>query len=274
MKLFVVDGARCTRCRACIEECPARIIALADRRSLPETVPGGEERCIGCGHCVAVCPYGALSLTAMPVEDCPLIGVDLVGNPGQAEQFLRARRSIRAYKKQPVERTTIERLIEIARHAPSGHNAQPLEWLVVHDERQTRRLAGLVVDWMRGILRDFPEQAKAVHMDLIIAGWETGVDAVLRGAPHLIVCHASKDNIMARSAGTIALAYLELAAPSMGLGTCWAGFFDAALGLYAPLAEALGLPGGHGGFGAVMLGYPRHRYHRLPLRKPAKITWR
>ncbi|HSV96740.1 MAG TPA: nitroreductase family protein [Spirochaetota bacterium] len=273
MKLFVVDDVRCTRCGACVEECPARIITLADRRSLPETVPGGEERCITCGHCVAVCPHGALSLAAMPVENCPVITADPF-NPDQAELFLRARRSIRAYKKQPVDRATIGRLVDMARHAPSGHNSQPLEWLVVHTGGETHRIVGLVIEWMRIILRDFPEQARAVHMDLIIAGWEMGVDAVLRGAPHLVVCHAPKDNMMARSAGAIALAYLELAAPTMGLGTCWAGFFDAALGFYPPLAEAIGLPGGHAGFGAVMLGHPRHRYHRLPLRNPATITWR
>ncbi len=273
MNLFVVDDTRCTRCGACVEECPARIIALTDRRSLPETVRGGAELCITCGHCVSVCPYGALSLAAMPVENCPVITGDPL-NPDQAERFLRARRSIRGYKKQPVDRAIIERLIDIARHAPSGHNSQPIEWLVVHSPGETRRLAGIVIDWMRIILRDFPEQARAVHMDLIIAGWELGVDAVLRDAPHLVICHAPSDNMMARTAGSIALAYLELAAPAMGLGTCWAGFFDAALGLYPPLAEAIGLPDGHAGFGTVMLGHPRHRYHRLPQRNPAKIIWK
>jgi len=111
-------------------------------------------------------------------------------------------------------------------------------------------------------------------MDLVIAGWEMGIDAVLRGAPHLVLCHAPKDNMMARAAGTIALAYLELAAPSLDLGSCCAGFFDAALGFYPPLAEAVGLPEGHAGFGSVMLGYPRHRYHRMPRRNAAKITWK
>ena len=273
MNLFTIDGTRCTRCGACVDECPARIIALADRQSLPETVPGGEELCISCGHCVAVCPHGALSLHAMPVEDCTLI-TERTDDPAFAERFLRSRRSIRSYKKQSVDKPTIERLIDIARHAPSGHNSQPLEWLVVYDQDKTRDLAGLVVEWMRAVLRDFPGQAKAVHMDLIIAGWEMGIDAVLRGAPHLVLCHAPKDNMMARAAGTIAIAYLELAAPSLGLGSCCSGFFDAALGFYPPLAEAVGLPQGHAGFGSAILGYPRHRYHRMPRRNPAKITWK
>ncbi len=273
MSLFTVDDTRCTRCGACVDECPARIIALADRRSLPEIVPGGSELCIACGHCVAVCPHGALSLAAMPIETCPII-TERIDDPARVEWFLRARRSIRSYRKRPVDRQTIERLIDIARHAPSGHNAQPLEWLVVHTEGETHRLAGLVIEWMRIVLRDFPEQAKAVHMDLVIAGWEMGIDAVLRGAPHLVLCHAPKDNMMARAAGTIALAYLELAAPSLDLGSCCAGFFDAALGFYPPLAEAVGLPEGHAGFGSVMLGYPRHRYHRMPRRNAAKITWK
>ena len=37
---------------------------------------------------------------------------------------------------------------------------------------------------------------------------------------------------------------------------------------------ALALPAGHQCFGAMMVGYPQHRYHRLPTRKTPNITWR
>jgi len=42
---------------------------------------------------------------------------------------------------------------------------------------------------------------------------------------------------------------------------------------YPPLFEALGIPADHKAFGAVMVGYPKLRYQRLPVRKKPRITW-
>ena len=72
---------------------------------------------------------------------------------------------------------------------------------------------------------------------------------------------------LAPAACTIALTYLELAAPSIGLGCCWAGYFYAAATTFPPLQEALALPKNHQCFGAMMAGYPKFNYHRMPLRK-------
>jgi hypothetical protein len=46
-----------------------------------------------------------------------------------------------------------------------------------------------------------------------------------------------------------------------------------AVNAYPPLFEALKLPAKHKAFGAVMVGYPKFRYHRLAPRKPPKATW-
>jgi hypothetical protein len=42
---------------------------------------------------------------------------------------------------------------------------------------------------------------------------------------------------------------------------------------YPPLFGALGIPANHKAFGAVMVGYPKLRYKRLPLQKEPQITW-
>ena len=72
----------------------------------------------------------------------------------------------------------------------------------------------------------------------------------------------------------IALTYLELAATSMGLGCCWAGYFNAAAASFPPLIEALALPEGHQSYGAMMIGFPQYQYQRLPARNEPAITWR
>ncbi len=127
---------------------------------------------------------------------------------------------------------------------------------------------------MRYLLKEQPDMAKSLHMDRIVDAWETGIDTICRGAPHVIVAHALKEFPPAQAACTIAMTHLELAAPSFGLGACWAGYFNAASTMWPPMQKALGLAEGDTSFGSMMIGYPKYKYHRLPLRNEARITWR
>ena len=269
-----MDQEKCKRDGVCVAECPMRIIEFKDQHSFPTPTGDANELCINCGHCVTVCAHGALSHKNMTPQECPPVRRESFLGPEQVGHFLRARRSIRAYKDRGVDREVIHQLIDMARFAPSGHNVQPVRWLVIYDSGEVRRLAGLVVDWMRSMIEKKASIAKVLHMDRNVSAWEAGVDTVCRGAPHMIVVHALKDEPTAPAACTIALSYLELAAFSFGLGACWAGYFNVAATVWAPMRSALELPEGHISFGAMMLGYPKYRYHRLPIRNEARITWR
>jgi nitroreductase len=178
----------------------------------------------------------------MKPEDCPPVQKQLLLTPEHAEHFLRSRRSIRTYKDRPVDRAVLARLIEIARFAPSGHNLQPVHWLAIQDTKEVKRLAGLVIDWMRLMIAEHPEVAEPMHFDRVVKAWELGHDKVFRGAPHIIVAHGLRSLPSAQSACIIALTYLELAATAHGLGACWAGYFNAAATLYPPMMEALAFP--------------------------------
>jgi hypothetical protein len=48
----------------------------------------------------------------------------------------------------------------------------------------------------------------------------------------------------------------------------------AAAATFPPMQQALGLAENHQCFGAMMIGYPRFSYKRLPLRNKPEITWR
>jgi hypothetical protein len=50
--------------------------------------------------------------------------------------------------------------------------------------------------------------------------------------------------------------------------------FHDCCGKLCALKEALALPEKHQAFGALMIGYPRFRYQRIPIRKEPKIIWR
>jgi nitroreductase/NAD-dependent dihydropyrimidine dehydrogenase PreA subunit len=274
MGFFDVDQSKCKKDGICIAECPGSIISMKDKDSFPALIRGAEKFCINCGHCVAVCPHGAISLSTMASEQCAPVRKELLPAPEQVEQFLLSRRSIRVYKEEPVQREMLQKVIKTAAYAPSGHNSQPVSWLVIENREEVKRLSGLVIDWMRFLLKEKPQFALSMNMDKVVKGWDAGYDKICRGAPHVILAHAPKDLPPAPAACTIALTYLELTAYSMGLGACWAGYFGAAAASYPPLAQALNLPEGHQAFGAMMIGNPKFSYHRIPLRKEPVIIWR
>jgi nitroreductase/NAD-dependent dihydropyrimidine dehydrogenase PreA subunit len=274
MALFTINQKKCRRDGLCVAECPAKLIEIIGEEGFPTPIAEAETLCINCGHCVSVCPHGALSLKTMAPNECLPMRKEMFLGPEQVEHFLRSRRSIRNYKEKKVPRDVLTRLIDTARYAPSGHNLQPVHWLVITDSREVNRLAGLVAEWMRSLLDQGAEMALAFHMDRVVDAWDKGTDRILRGAPHLIIAHGLQTMGQAQGACTIALTYLELAASSFGLGTCWAGYFNAAANFYPPLREALTLPPDHLPYGAMMIGYPKYTYQRIPLRNAPKITWR
>jgi nitroreductase/NAD-dependent dihydropyrimidine dehydrogenase PreA subunit len=274
MNHFTIDLEKCKQDGICAAECPGGIIRWQGPGYYPTAAKEAAKFCIQCGHCVAVCPHGAISLDNLTPGNCPPVDRTLIPGPEQVEHLLRSRRSIRTFKRQTIEQEQILKLINIARYAPTGHNLQQVHWLVVKEPEEVAKLAGLVVDWMRYMIENKPDLAAALAMPQVVAAWEQGKDAVCRHAPHLVIAHAPKKIASSPTDCVIALTYLELAAYSMGLGTCWAGYFTTAANVYPPLAKALNLPEDHRVPGTMMLGHPKYQYHRLPERNEPKLTWR
>ncbi|SLM29618.1 putative Nitroreductase family protein (NADH dehydrogenase/NAD(P)H nitroreductase) [Desulfamplus magnetovallimortis] len=270
MSLISIDIEKCVKDSICAAECPVKIIDL--KNGFPEIMSGGEVFCINCGHCVAVCPTAAISHKKVTPEDCLEIREDLKIETEQAEQFFRQRRSIRTYKKKPVEKELLEKAITLASHAPSGHNRQPVNWHVIYDREELVSLCAHVIDWMKWMIKEQPETATFFGLEMIVQGYEAGVDLITRDTPHLILAHGHQKSLAAQPACIIAMTWLELSLPSFGLGGCWCGFFNSAAMFWPPLQKALGLPEGHMSYGAMMVGYPKYAYHRMPPRNAPKIT--
>ena len=72
----------------------------------------------------------------------------------------------------------------------------------------------------------------------------------------------------------IAIHQIQLVAPGLGLGTTFTGSINTASQGYPPLMEMPGLPEGHIPHGTCVIGYPAEQYHRIPVRKPADVSWR
>jgi len=256
-------------------DCPTGIIQLnKEGDGFPVVVAETEAFCLKCGHCVAICPHGALDNSKVPQSTCPEISRGLTVDTDQAIQFLRSRRSIRHYKNCSMERDTIESLIKVARYAPTAGNSQLVQWNVFTDPAELKTIAEQTVDCLQDIVAKQPEETYPAYFPLILDGWDKGFDAILRGAPSLIVASAPQENPSGLVDVSIALSYLELLAMPMGLGTCWAGLVRRALATWKPLQETIGLPDGHVHYYLMTLGYPKFEYHRLPERKEPVIKWR
>jgi len=268
-----IDAGKCNKCGMCIEECPGGLLRLVGEDAIPSWVRGAELACLNCGHCVALCPTGALELSSMPVTKCISITKELQATSVQLEQFLKSRRSIRAYKEEPVDREKLVKMIDIARYAPSGHNMQPVQWLIIEKREKVKELAQVTIDWLRELIQKEPEFARILQAKALVRRWDSGYDVITRGAPHLIFTHAQKE-LGSLGDFHIAMTYLELAAHSMGLGSCWAGYVQGAAVYSQAVAQILQLPEGNGSFGAMMIGYPKYKFVRIPVRNDANIIWR
>ncbi len=298
MGLISVDAEKCTHCGSCLEECPFRLLEMKTGDSLPTLIEievrPAEQRCINCGHCMAVCPAGALTLNGsshgivgspgvQSPEECQQIRPELNVSKEQMNQLLMGRRTHRSYTDKPIPRETIEEIINVARYAPSGHNSQLPQWLVISDKEEMRRIGQTVIDFMKANEDPNPEHPYpwdyyGTDSDRLIDLWENGVDSIFRGAPHLVILYGPgfiRDYYIAREQATIRQVYLEFAAVPHGIRTVQIGFLTAAAMMHPPAREALArhIPEVCDLYDCMCMGYPKNEFYRIPLRLNPMIKW-
>jgi nitroreductase/NAD-dependent dihydropyrimidine dehydrogenase PreA subunit len=259
MSQIAVDLGACLQDGACVAVCPSGVLAFG-AEGVPAEVP--DRSCILCGHCVAVCPNGAIRHAGLP-EDESLPAVTGWPSPQTMDGLLTSRRSVREFGTQPVARAILRAVLEVARRAPTASNSQCLRWIVVEGREKVRSIAREIVEFERVSGRNAS----------LVSRWDTGEDAVLRGAPAVAVVCAPEEYRWGKEDGAIALTYLELAAEARGIGVCWAGYLTRVAQESAALRTRLGVPAGHTVRGGLMLGHGTHAYARVPPRKPLTVQW-
>ena len=65
----------------------------------------------------------------------------------EALEAIQKRRSVREYTGEPIPRTDLEKIVDAARLAPSGHNTQPWDFIVVTEKRKIDKLK-IAARWM------------------------------------------------------------------------------------------------------------------------------
>ncbi len=155
-------------------------------------------------------------------------------------ETIKRRRSVRAYRANPVEDEKLERALEAARIAPSAANRQPWHFYVIRDE-PTRK--ALLEAYSQQWLADAP---------VVICACARPAEA----------WHRSDGKSYADVDVSIAMDHLVLAAAAEGLGTCWIGAFKP-----DELRQALDIPPELEPVAMTPLGYPDEEPSPRP-RKP------
>jgi nitroreductase len=97
---------------------------------------------------------------------------------------------------------------------------------------------------------------------------------IFRNAPAVILAHDLKQNMAGHENCALALRNIETLAVAMGLGTCWVGLFTAAANRKPrKINPLLGLDNSRRVFGALMIGYPKHRSRMRIPRNAREVTY-
>jgi nitroreductase len=130
-----------------------------------------------------------------------------------------AQRACRAFTDEPIDDATVERLLEVATHAPSAENMQPWVFVVVRADDVRAELGEL----MRRAWEGGGRQASEGRLDRrVLADVDQGLTGGIAAAPVLIVAGADTTRCHRSTVASSlfpALQNLLLAANAMGLGS-------------------------------------------------------
>ena len=134
--------------------------------------------------------------------------------------LMKARRSIRRLKPDPVPDEAVEKVLEAARWAPSGANTQPWEFIIVNDDEIKNKL----LDTLVGTIDT--DQLRKASVLIVVCG-DTRVKVLYPGGRHLDYIDRIKDRVqqteitddILNSSLSNTFLYMMLAATSLGLGT-------------------------------------------------------
>jgi len=143
------------------------------------------------------------------------------------------RRSIRQFRPEPVARELLERLVDLARLAPSAANLQPLEFILVDDKGLCAEIFACL-KWAAYIAPEGNPKPGNEPVAYVV----TLVNSLIREKMYEYDVGAAMENMV-------------LAALGEGVGSCWLLSIDR-----DRLKRILGIPDGYRIDSVLALGYP------------------
>ena len=267
---FVVDKSKCIKCGKCLNTCSGMVLEFGPDGypRMKEFERFGWRGCWRCQHCLAVCPVGAISIFDKKPENSLPKPPAKMGE--YMESLITCRRSCRRFLDRNVDKKIVTSMLSAMEAAPTGGNAQSVEYTVIDDKDRLHEIWKVAYSKMDAAARrhvythsfsDFyygkmKESEKSVRKD----------DLLFCGAPHLFIAHercVGKWAEDSKANCNIATAYFELLCNAHGLGTTIMSYSAEVLNELAPEARAmLNIPKDHYMGLIVGFGYPEIEYAR------------
>jgi len=257
----------CTRCSKCFNDCPSKSIGL-NEEGYPEII---NDNCIRCQHCFAICPEGAISIFDLNPANSISVNEENRPTREQMEQLIKGRRSIRSYKKEDIPREEIDKLLDLAYHAPTGVNRQGISFKVIYNQDTMDIFKKQFYKAVEKSVTDSSQEEKHAFAGILKAYREKQKDILFRGAPHIFFAIGNEDTPIVHTDGVIAASYFELATAASGYGAVWNGYVTYAVNSIPGLKDLIKLKTGEVLCYTLCFGIPKISYARSVQRGKAII---
>ena len=236
-----IDESKCNGCGLCVEVCKDFNFQIINKKvALTGNPLFG---CIACGHCMAICPTGAIEISGRELSADDLFklpGKETAANYDSLLNLLESRRSIREFTDKSVDPEIIQKIIAAAATAPMGIPPSDVHLMILDSREKVRKFSQdfcnfllsirwIVSDWFLLLMRPFwgksnDEMARKFIKPVIqiyTDSMKKGTDFVTYDAPLAIYFYGSPYTDPADP--IIAATYAMIAGESLGLGTCMLG---------------------------------------------------
>ncbi len=193
-------------------------------------------------------------------------------------KVIQDRRSIREYTDEPISDHDLDLILEAARQAPSGENAQPWRFIVVKNEETRRKMgvisgggsgrrftAEFVTNKMQERFANLEDEAKKkAAFEKLTSG---KVSAFAATAPVNLIVVGKKDVWDTPYDTSAAIENILLMVTALGLGACWVIAPCIDIRDEERMKALLGIPEGFKAISLISIGHPT-RPHRPRPRLP------
>lgn len=273
--MMKLNTEKCIGCKQCVKECFPRDIEMVEGKAKINNIA-----CFKCGHCIAVCPKGAISTDEYNMEDVREYNKEEFSIEAEnLLNFIKFRRSIRQFKDKAVEKEKLSKIIEAGRFTQTGSNAQDVSYIVVSEKLEELKVLTMKTLKLMGenLLANLtPENMRFKrYAEMWVKMYEEyeknpkEKDKIFFNAPAVIIVTASAD-----INGGLASSNMELMTNALGLGTFFSGFFVRASQVNKEIVDLLGVKEGSHIVSCMVIGYPDVKYFRTVPRKEADISWK
>jgi len=246
-----------------------------------------------CGHCMAVCPNEAIQVNGLNAKEFgPLKepGID----ENQLLTLMKQRRSVRRYRKKPVPREILNRIIEAAHQSPTATGRKTTGIIILDNPETLDTLSEMVYGLYEKldknlqnpmarffIRRQVGEKMMNTLQNFVMPGMRWYIkwyrknksNEVTRDCPALMLFHSPVLEPMAAENCLITAFHAIFMAQVVGIGTCFNDLIPQACNRVPEIRKLLDLPKDREVYASITLGYPKFKFKRTIPRRLAEVRY-